>query len=324
MNRPNLFILGAPKCGTTAWHHYLGQHSDIAFSAAKEPHYFCEDFQGFRWAKTEAEYLKLFDGLPSSAYVGEASVMYLYSKVAVEKIKQFAPDAKLIVFVRSPEDFFVSYHSQILLSFDEDIVDPEAAWEMQDRRMAGEAIPTSCREAKFLQYREVCKFGEQLQRLYSVFPREQVKVIVFDQWIENPRGTYLEVMKFLGLPDDGFEDFKPINTKRHNRFRWLGKLVRRPPQSLLRTSKFIRQLFGLQRLGVARRIRQFNERKKNRHAEISQTFREKMKADLEEDQRLLESLLGKPVGRCHGDATRVVLMPTVVDLNSAGDVTCDV
>lgn len=324
MNRPNLFILGAPKCGTTAWHHYLGQHPDIAFSPAKEPHYFCEDFPGFRWAKTETEYLSLFEGLPRARYVGEASVMYLYSRVAIENIKQFEPEAKLIVFVRSYEEFFVSYHSQILLSLDEDIVDPEAAWEIQDRRLAGETIPASCREPKFLQYREVCKFGKQLQRLFSVFPREQVKVIVFDDWIKNPRATYQDVVEFLEVADDGFDDFKPINTKRHNRFRWLGKLVRRPPKPLLRTSKIIRQLLGVQRLGIASRVRQFNERQKDSHAEISQGFRAKMKAELEEDRQLLESLLGKQFGRCHEDVISATLMPTIVDSNSAGNTICNI
>ena len=59
MNQPNLFILGAPKCGTAAWYEYLNQHPEIAFSKAKEPHFFCEDFPRFRWAKNLNDYNKL-------------------------------------------------------------------------------------------------------------------------------------------------------------------------------------------------------------------------------------------------------------------------
>ena len=113
IRKPNLFIVGAPKCGTTAWYHYLQHHKDISFSEAKEPHYFCTDFPNFRWAKTEEEYLKLFADLPDSKYIGEASVMYLYSEEAIHRVREFNPDAKVMVFIRAYESFFASYHSQL-------------------------------------------------------------------------------------------------------------------------------------------------------------------------------------------------------------------
>ena len=31
MKKPNLFIVGAPKCGTTFLYHYLKKHPDIYF-----------------------------------------------------------------------------------------------------------------------------------------------------------------------------------------------------------------------------------------------------------------------------------------------------
>ena len=43
MTKPNLFIVGAPKCGTTFLYHYLKKHSDIYFPEFKEPHFFGSD-----------------------------------------------------------------------------------------------------------------------------------------------------------------------------------------------------------------------------------------------------------------------------------------
>ena len=73
MKKPNLFIVGAPKCGTTAWAQYLNTHPKIGFSNRKEPHYFCDDFQGFRWAKNRIEYEEMFRDIEENVeYVAEA------------------------------------------------------------------------------------------------------------------------------------------------------------------------------------------------------------------------------------------------------------
>ena len=42
MNYPNLYIVGAPKAGTTSLYHYLSQHPDIAIPD-KEPRFFIKD-----------------------------------------------------------------------------------------------------------------------------------------------------------------------------------------------------------------------------------------------------------------------------------------
>lgn len=38
--KPNLFIPGAAKSGTSSLHDYLGLHSEIFMSSVKESHYF--------------------------------------------------------------------------------------------------------------------------------------------------------------------------------------------------------------------------------------------------------------------------------------------
>jgi hypothetical protein len=97
--KPAFFIIGVPKCGTTALVSYLSEHPDIFMSEPKEPHFFADDFPHYKeFIPTVADYEKLFEdaALKSSARVGEASVWYLYFKSALKNIHAYRPDAKLI------------------------------------------------------------------------------------------------------------------------------------------------------------------------------------------------------------------------------------
>lgn len=81
MKTPNFFIVGAPKCGTTAVYTYLSTHPDIFFpERAKEPHHFNTDMPGFRWYPEKDSYMALFASAEAQAASirGEASVQYLF------------------------------------------------------------------------------------------------------------------------------------------------------------------------------------------------------------------------------------------------------
>src|SRR6266498_2750548 len=98
--KPNFFIVGAPKCGTTALYEYLRRHPHIFMPKLKEPHFFALDL-GHPMVKTEVHYASLFaDSTKEHMRVGEASVYYLYSAVALPAIHAFNPDAKIIAMVR--------------------------------------------------------------------------------------------------------------------------------------------------------------------------------------------------------------------------------
>ncbi|MCZ6619934.1 MAG: sulfotransferase [Gammaproteobacteria bacterium] len=76
---PNFFIVGAPRCGTTAMGNYLSDHRDICFSLPKEPHYFSTDMPAMQFAETESDYLKCYGHCSNNEYlaIGEGSVWYL-------------------------------------------------------------------------------------------------------------------------------------------------------------------------------------------------------------------------------------------------------
>lgn len=257
----NLFVVGAPKCGTSAWVEYLSKHPEVQFCSKKEPHYFSEDFPRFRWANSLDEYNKLFDNIQrQTKVIGEASIMYLYSNVAAEKIHAYNPHAKILVFLRDYVDFLSSYHRQLLNLLDEDEEDFAKAWQRQGERKQGRGVPKHCREPLFLQYREVASFAKQIDRYYKVFPRHQIKIICFEKWVANPRETYLDILNFLDLVDDGRQDFKKINVAKRQRFRVLARMTRRPPRFLLDMATLLKRFLGVERLNLAKSINSLNEK----------------------------------------------------------------
>src|SRR5690606_1306193 len=133
----NLFLLGAPKCGTTAMAEYLGQHPEIFFPRIKEPHYFCTDFPRFRRVKTMAEYRELFAPAKGKKVKGDASVWNLYSRKAIGEIRSYNQESRILIMVRDPVSMLPSLHNQLLYSGREDIAYFDRAWRATSSRKQG-------------------------------------------------------------------------------------------------------------------------------------------------------------------------------------------
>lgn len=256
--RPNFFIVGAPKCGTTALATYLREHPQIFMPQQKEPHYFAEDYPIFREVWTEQQYLRLFRSADSSHLaVGEASVWYLYSEHALPRIKTFAPDARIVVQVRNPVDLVYSYHSQALRALNEDVSDFWTAWQLQPERRAGRFIPPTCRMPHLLQYDAHGQLGTQLHRLLSIFPAEQVHVALFDDLVADSRSVYRNALDFLGVPDDGRTTYARVNENMAVRSRRVARFVQRPPQ-VVRWAIRQRTRLGIRPMGILKQARLAN------------------------------------------------------------------
>ena len=247
---PNFFIVGAPKCGTTAWYEYLKGHPDIFFPEEKEPHFFSTDFPGLRAVTDRAEYFGLFDGHVREKIVGDASASYLYSNEAAANIRQHNPDSKILIFLRDQEAYLPSWHSQLLYSGTEDIRDFERAWAMSGSRH-GVNVPRFYRELKLLDYKSVGRFSEQVRRYFDLFPREQIRVIHFREWTCDPRAAYLNILNFLEVDDDGREDFPVFNEAKHHRTRFVVRFVRQPPRLVHKAVTLIKRATGRSGLGLA-------------------------------------------------------------------------
>ena len=208
--RPDFFILGAPKCGTTSLAAWLETSPQVFMCPVKEPHFFnTDDRQG---VADVAAYEALFRGVrPSHRAVGEASVWYLYSSEAVRNILRYRADARFIVLLRNPIEMAPALHGEMLLSGHESVRDFSTAWRLQNQRRQGRRLPAFGWATRRLLYGDVCALGAQLQRLLQEVPANQVLAVVLDDVIEDPRREYLRVLRFLGVEDDGRTDFPTFN-----------------------------------------------------------------------------------------------------------------
>ena len=293
--RPNFFILGAPKCGTTALSEYLRRHPRAFVSQPKEPHYFCRDFDYYYapGRRSEEHYLRLFEeaGDEHDA-VGEASVWYLYSSTAARDIAAFDPAARAVVMLRNPVELVPSLHSQLLYMLDEDEPDPARAWELREARARGERLPPHARVPEFLQYGEAARLGAQLRRVYDALPREQVLTIVFDDLREDAGAVYRRTLEFLGLPDDGRVDFPRVNENKVHRGELVARLTQRPPAPLVSVARGVKRVAGVERLGVLERVRRHN-REVARRPEVDPAFAAELREHFRDDVGELGELIGR-------------------------------
>lgn len=216
-NKPNFFIVGAPKSGTTALYSYLADHPDIGMSKRKEPHFFASDIRGHqRPATTLAQYLRNFEGATGKRRIGEASTAYLASRKAPQEILAFNPCAQIIVMVRNPLEVMHAMHSQRRFNGGEHITRFELAVDSLERRY-WHSGPFRGEPVLELSYRETTRFSEQLRRYFDVFGRERVHVIVFDDFSSATGIDYDKVLSFLGLRSDGRRSFQVVNDNKRVR-----------------------------------------------------------------------------------------------------------
>lgn len=293
--RPGFFILGAPKCGTTALSEYLRRHERVFVSTPKEPHYFSEDFD-YYYAPGERSldhYLRLFDDADERHLaVGEASVWYLYSRAAAREIMRFDPSARVIVMVRNPVELVPSLHSQMSYMLDEREPDVERAWRLQGARARGEGVPPTARVPAFLQYGEAARLGAQVRRVYEHVPADQVKVLVLDDLRADAGAVYRGVLDFLGVPDDGRTEFPRVNENKIHQSAAVARLTQRPPAPLVAVARGVKRVAGVERLGVLDRVRRSNRQVAPR-ADLDPAFARELRDHFRDDVRELGELIGR-------------------------------
>jgi hypothetical protein len=225
--KPNFFIIGAPKCGTTSIVSWLEKNPEIFISKPKEPNFFNTDHNDICRPTTLNEYEKLFIKVSSShKAVGEASTAYLRSKVAVPGILKYVPYARFIICLRNPIEMAPSCHSQLVKTGFENEVSFKRAWALQDTRLKGKALPKLCQEPMFLIYRNTCNLGKQLKKVLQWVSLDDILFVLLEDLRIDPRREYLRILDFLGISDDGRLEFTSENVRSKPYSFLLSKMVR--------------------------------------------------------------------------------------------------
>lgn len=287
MTKPNLFIVGAAKSGTTAMNDFLNQHPDI-FMAKKELHFFGSDLDIDQPKLTEQQYLDFFKEGQGKKIIGESSVWYLFSQKAAEEIKAFSPEAKIIILLRNPVEMMQALHRQNIYDGNEDIADFEEAVSAVAERKNGRRLPKNPEHLSCLLYTEVVKYYQQVKRFYDVFGKENVHVIIYDDFKKNNLEAYRSVLNFLRV--DAFEPvFDIVNSNKEVGNIAVHQLIKHPPNKLREIVRVAIPYKPLRHF-LMESISKWNVKKVERQP-INEQFKKKLQQEVSEDVIQLSKLL---------------------------------
>lgn len=249
MTLPTFIVIGVAKAGTTSFFRYFDQHPDVFMCPEKGTNFFgYEDARSWEWhdegeppllrhfrVRTLEEYELAFSGAVGETAVGEVSPQYFRCPTAARRIREHIPDVKLIVSLRNPADRAFS------------------GYLMRVRR--GEPVKTA-REDLTTNASHVKEgfYFERMKRYFDAFPREHIKVVLFDDFKRNPTNVMIDLFDFVGVGTGFVPDTSPrYNPANVPRSRTANRLFYHP--SLIRAAKSV---LPERARGIARRARQLN------------------------------------------------------------------
>ena len=306
MKKPNLFIVGQPKSGTTALHQFIGQHPEIYIASIKEPHFFCHDFheESDRYHQTrlffdfrdEDAYLQLFSKVSTEKIAGESSPNYLYSQVAAKEIYHFNPAAKIIIILREPANFLYSLHSHFVKFTEENEENFLHALALEALRMQGQALSPRVTSPSFLYYSKRVQYYEQVKRYYDLFNHSQIKIIIYEDFKKNNEGIYQDILAFLGVYSDFSPQYDVVNLNKEVRFKALNNLANNPIIKNITRTIFSQEFNEFVRDKIVEKLFWSKARKSSLSTELKQQLMQKYKLEVLKTSELIGVDLAKRWG----------------------------
>ena len=243
--KPNFFIVGAAKSGTTSLYHHLKQHPEIYLSPIKEPNFFSTDIKienfspAYRkrttfvdnsyfnttplkeiqlsFIRNSQQYAKLFQAVTNEKIICEASTSYLYASEAARNIFEFNPTSKILIILRNPmERTFSHYLMAVKYGFtalnfrqalEKDLASPNKGWGQSEL------------------FIELSLYYEQLKRYFNIFPKNQIKIILFEEFISHQEQTIKEIYRFLSINPQYYTNLDKKNAAEIPKFPKTNKLL---------------------------------------------------------------------------------------------------
>ena len=208
---PDFLVIGAPKAGTTAFHEYLRQHPEIFIPALKNPAFFIyEGLEPSFWGKNVVNnidtYHSLFQFKTNEKVIGEVSPGYFPDHSAPARIYKYIPDVKLVVILRNPiERAFSQFYFNRQIGV-ERYSDFDEALKTEIKIMQG------LKHEHNPKYIRTGLYHQQLIRYNSFFSENQILILLYDDFLNNPVKELQKTFKFIGVNSD----FIPDISIKHN------------------------------------------------------------------------------------------------------------
>lgn len=222
--KPNLFIVGASRSGTTSLANYLGQHPEIYLSPVKEPCYFISDYG----LKNHDEYMSLFRKAGNARAVGEASTAYLFDPEAADSIHKEFPESKIIIILRNPVVMAFSLWRYMTVNGSESKSFKEAVTDEERDYRKTEPFKKSCAGWSWwgnYRYIERALYFNQVKRYIDIFGREQVRVYIFENHMRAPVVLCQDIFNFLGVDSAFVPEIEVLNESGELRFPMIKKII---------------------------------------------------------------------------------------------------
>jgi sulfotransferase family protein len=200
--RPNVFLVGDAKCGTTSLYDLFALAPGVGTSLRKELHFFSAPELVRRVAgpgdariprdivRDEATYLAEF-ARAAAPVVVDVSPSYLQNPPAAARIRAFAPDARIIVALREPAAKVFSQYVHLWSEGRETLPFAAAFAASAARRAAGFST--------MFDYEAGGRYAEAVGRYFAAFGRDRVHVVLFEELVNAP-AEIARLEAFLGVP----------------------------------------------------------------------------------------------------------------------------
>lgn len=219
--RPNFFLVGVPKAGTTAVYHALRQHPDVWMSPHKEPKYFARPEKATP-IQTLAQYEQLFTEAGGRRVVGEASTDYFHHPEAPGRIRAYAPTARAAVVLRDPADRAYSHFAMLVRSGA--IAQRPYLEVLHERMWEGGLSP----EAAYGTGVRQSVYADGLRRCIDAFGCDRFRVYLYRDLRVDPAALMADLFEFLGVDPDVHLQVTGRNVSSQPKSAALHRLLRRP------------------------------------------------------------------------------------------------
>lgn len=194
--KPNLFLVGAPKAGTTSVCMYLKSHPQIFVPEIKEPNFFLDVGPNCPTAdkiKDKEKYLRLFEKGFEFKYRADCSVSYLHSMETPQMIKNEIDDAKILIILRNPYERLYSHW----------LMDVREGYQKHN---FVDAIKNDIKTTKkgfcySHMYIECSLYYESVNRYLELFGKQNVLVLLYDDLKVNPKLFVTKILNFLNVDE---------------------------------------------------------------------------------------------------------------------------
>ena len=290
-NIPDFIIAGAPKCSTTALAFFLSEHPGVSISRIKEPRFFTKikgDMEktiagegprlsgnyekGFEW------YRSLFADVLPNQLTGEASTVYFCNEDAAELIYKEVPKVKIVFLLRDPvKRLYSHYWQEYKLGF----------------KFPSFEEMVAANNPRFVYYKKISAYKENLIRYLQLFEREQILILIQEEFEKDAAEHFKKVQEFLGLPIFDVDLNKRVNDQVVPKNRRIARIltvmqssqVKKiiPEGLLIRASRWRRNLFSA-------------NTETFKYPPIDETIYKTLKKDFEKDIVFVEELIGRKIG----------------------------